>query len=455
MSSSSYLRIVERDPTGRYVRYTEKLGVGSWKIVYKGFDQVNGIEIAWSRIVITRRMSKCLKDIDNLCEEVCLLKCLEHENIVKCYHSWIDYRTKTIHMITELFTSTNLGHLIDKHKIVGNTAIKNWCIQILKGLAYLHSCNPPVIHRDLKSLNIFINGNSGVVKIGDLGLAVLLKPGSGVSGSVGTPEYMAPEIFRGNYNELVDIHSFGICVLEMVTREPNLYAECRRMEEIVEKVKAGIKPISLSRVTHPLIKNFIERCLAPAYMRPSANDLLNDPFLAPTTAGTSTIRTNLTLSLTQIHIQSEGSPFSITRNQVDRLLNPDLVMETYCDNKKLKLQGRIKDNGIIKMAFSITNDEQLKQVRNFEFEFSVETDKPYEYVVENIAIPLMLSTQGVKVATEIMIQLIAELQGETVTNTSKSSPSDEFFDAHQSPSHQNNKMPSCFAKMMASARRKF
>jgi serine/threonine protein kinase len=58
------------------------------------------------------------------------------------------------------------------HKKVDVRAIKNWSKQILKGLAYMHhELSPPVIHRDVKLDNIFINGNSGEVKIGDLGLA--------------------------------------------------------------------------------------------------------------------------------------------------------------------------------------------------------------------------------------------------------------------------------------------
>lgn len=53
-------------------------------------------------------------------------------------------------------------------------AIKNWATQILQGLAYLHGHNPPIIHRDLKCDNIFVNGNQGKVKIGDLGLATVM-----------------------------------------------------------------------------------------------------------------------------------------------------------------------------------------------------------------------------------------------------------------------------------------
>lgn len=62
-----------------------------------------------------------------------------------------------------------------KHKNVDIKVIKNWARQILHGLVYLHSHNPPIIHRDLKCDNIFVNGNHGEVKIGDLGLAIAMQ----------------------------------------------------------------------------------------------------------------------------------------------------------------------------------------------------------------------------------------------------------------------------------------
>lgn len=58
-------------------------------------------------------------------------------------------------------------------KSIKPSVIQNWARQILSGLLYLHSLNPPVIHRDLKCDNIFIDGASGKIKIGDLGLATL------------------------------------------------------------------------------------------------------------------------------------------------------------------------------------------------------------------------------------------------------------------------------------------
>lgn len=58
-------------------------------------------------------------------------------------------------------------------ELIFQRVLKSWCRQIIKGLHFLHTRSPPVIHRDLKCDNIFITGPTGSVKIGDLGLATL------------------------------------------------------------------------------------------------------------------------------------------------------------------------------------------------------------------------------------------------------------------------------------------
>jgi serine/threonine protein kinase len=80
---------------------------------------------------------------------------------------------------------------------------------VIIGLSYLHSRTPPIIHRDLKCENIFINGNNGQAKIGDLGLAVV-KNTQHLSSVLGTPEFLAPEVYDEKYDEKVDIYSFGM-----------------------------------------------------------------------------------------------------------------------------------------------------------------------------------------------------------------------------------------------------
>lgn len=267
---------VEIDPSGRYGRYDEILGSGAFKTVYKAFDEIEGTEVAWNQIDIDPFLESP-EQLKRLYSEVELLKSMKHRNIVKFFNSWVDEKNKTINMITELFTSGSLRQYRKKHRKVDIKAIKNWSRQILQGIHYLHSHSPPIIHRDLKCDNIFVNGYDGQVKIGDLGLAIVTEQSTAHS-FLGTPEYMAPELYDGEYDEKVDIYSFGICMLEMVTCDCP-YSECRNAAQIYKKVSSGQKPASLSKVQDPKLKYFIEKCLAHVSIRPSASDLLHDSFL--------------------------------------------------------------------------------------------------------------------------------------------------------------------------------
>lgn len=94
---------------------------------------------------------------------------------------------------------------------------------------------------------------------------------------LGTPEFMAPELYEEDYTEMVDIYSFGMCVLEMVTLEIP-YSECDNVAKIYKKVSSGQRPQALSKVKDPEVRAFIEQCLAQPRARPSAAELLSDPF---------------------------------------------------------------------------------------------------------------------------------------------------------------------------------
>ncbi|KAK2438777.1 no lysine (K) kinase [Trifolium repens] len=268
--------VEEIDPTGRYIKYKDVIGKGAFKTVYRAFDEVNGIEVAWGQVQIDELLKRP-GDLDRLYSEVHLLKSLRHNNIVRFYNSWIDDKRKTVNMITELFTSGSLRQYRKIHKNVDLKAVKGWARQILLGLNYLHNHNPPIIHRDLKCDNIFINGHQGEVKIGDLGLATFLTQANAKT-VIGTPEFMAPEVYDENYNELADIYSFGMCMLELVTSEKP-YGECINSAQIFKRVSYGIMPVALSKVIDPEIKAFIEKCLVPASQRLSAKELLMDPFV--------------------------------------------------------------------------------------------------------------------------------------------------------------------------------
>ncbi|KAJ0246143.1 serine/threonine-protein kinase WNK11 [Hirschfeldia incana] len=267
---------VEADPTGRYGRYDELLGSGAVKKVYRAFDQEEGIEVAWNQVKL-----RCFSDdtamLERLYSEVRLLKSLKNTNIISLYKVWRDEKSNTLNFITEICTSGNLREYRKKHRHVSMKALKKWSKQILKGLVYLHTHDPCIIHRDLNCSNVFVNGNIGQVKIGDLGLAAIVGKNHLAHSILGTPEFMAPELYEEKYTELVDVYSYGMCVLELVSLEIP-YSECDSVAKIYRKVISGVKPEALSKVKDVEAKAFIEKCIAEKKVRPSAAELLRDPF---------------------------------------------------------------------------------------------------------------------------------------------------------------------------------
>lgn len=268
---------VETDPTGRYHRYDDVLGRGAYKTVYKGFDGEEGIEVAWNQIRVNK-IVKTDEEKERLFQEVDLLKELSHKSIIKFYASWIDEKTQDVNFITEMFTSGTLRQYRKRHKKLDEKVIKSWTRQILRGLLYLHGHDPPIIHRDLKADNIFVNGNQGELKIGDLGLATLLRTTQGATSVLGTPEFMAPELYEEDYDERVDIYALGMCLLELVTFQYP-YQECENAAQIYKKVSSGIRPAGLEKVDKEGLRNFIETCISDIENRPSARELLESEYL--------------------------------------------------------------------------------------------------------------------------------------------------------------------------------
>ncbi|GFR33593.1 hypothetical protein TNCT_641271 [Trichonephila clavata] len=213
-------------------------------------------------------------------EEAEMLKGLQNPNIVRFYDYWemdMPPKGKYLVLITELMTSGTLKTYLKRFKKINIKVIKSWCRQILKGLHFLHSRQPPIIHRDLKCDNIFITGTTGAVKIGDLGLATL-KNRSFAKSVIGTPEFMAPEMYEENYNESVDVYAMGMCILEMATSEYP-YSECTGPAQIYKKVTNGILPQNFKKVEQPELKEIIGLCISSTKEdRPTVRDLLMHEF---------------------------------------------------------------------------------------------------------------------------------------------------------------------------------
>nr|GMD87112.1 probable serine/threonine-protein kinase WNK9 [Ipomoea batatas] len=395
---------VEVDPTGRYGRYNEILGKGASKTVYRAFDEYEGIEVAWNQVKLHDFMQSP-EDLERLYCEIHLLKTLKHKNIMKFYTSWVDTENRNINFVTEMFTSGTLRQYRLKHKRVNIRAVKHWCKQILEGLLYLHSRSPPVIHRDLKCDNIFINGNQGEVKIGDLGLAAILRK-SHAARCVGTPEFMAPEVYAEEYNELVDIYSFGMCILEIVTFEYP-YSECTHPAQIYKKVISGKKPDALYKVTDPEVRRFVEKCLATVSDRLSARELLDDPFLQDDDfAFDMKMRAldyekdyNMGPMLIQPHLKFNHNNGSLVngysnylgferddnldyhRNEIDLFMSQD--NDGNLENLDISIQGQMKEDNGIFLRLRISDKEG--RVRNIYFPFNLESDTALSVATEMVA----------------------------------------------------------------------
>lgn len=333
-------RAVAYSPDNRFLKYDIEIGRGSFKTVYKGLDTETGVAIAWCELQ-ENRYNKA--EQARFKEEVAILKTLQHPNILKLYDSWeVVVRgekkdRKVLVLVTELMTSGTLKGYMRRLKAIKPKVIRSWGRQILRGLAFLHTRLPPIIHRDLKCDNIFINGTTGLVKIGDLGLATLKR--SDVKTVIGTPEFMAPEMYEENYDESVDVYAFGMCLLEMCTQEYP-YNECSNPAQIYKRVSHGILPNSLDKVKDPVLADIIRRSIEKKKgVRLSVKDLVNHEFFA------------------------EGVKLEVIPPQVDAADSTKYVMRMEVPNKDVRKHG---------------------QQESIEFQYDIATDIPDQVVGEMV-----------------------------------------------------------------------
>ena len=269
-------KIVEESPKGRFQRFEEELGSGSQKKVYLAYDTDTGCEVAWNSVLIDIKDSESIQKIKM---EIEILKPLKHPNIINFIYCFYNEEKSEIVFITELFSGGSLSQHLTEFKHPRLRLVKLWCQEILKGLKYLHEHVPPIIHRDIKCENIFINKNTGEVKIGDLGLGIILKDVEYADQFCGTIEYCSPEVYQKKYGVKCDIYSLGISMIEMITGEKP-YSECKgQILAVCEKVRKNILPECFNKINNNKVKEFILKCLKPENERPSANDLLEDKFL--------------------------------------------------------------------------------------------------------------------------------------------------------------------------------
>ncbi|MGL5871636.1 MAG: serine/threonine-protein kinase [Xenococcaceae cyanobacterium] len=189
----------------------EPIGRGQFGQVFRAINRQTG------QIVALKQLDRKQFPTNRFLRELSFLVMLDHPNIVQC-HS-IEYSKTGRYLVMDFFEGGSLRHFLTSTKEVSLLERLQLICHILQGLEYIHS--KKVIHRDLKPENILLKKESDrwVACISDFGISkwIEFNPNDRLTNNdTGSPAYMSPEQFRGEYSFASDIYAVGIILFELV-----------------------------------------------------------------------------------------------------------------------------------------------------------------------------------------------------------------------------------------------
>lgn len=275
------------------------LGKGAHGNVYSATDSSTGRKMAVKEINFHSPLDfHSLKMAQN---EIQIQVELKHDNIVRLLGSEL-WDNLLLVFMEQVPGACNLNELVTKEweNLLGHMNIlRDYSMQILKGLRYVH--RKGFVHLDIKGENVMVDRFTGVLKLTDFGASETLKKLSSGEGSdtsdssssemddnaeslpPGTPGFQAPEVLSMEpgwaAKSPADIWSYGCLVIEITTGKYPFHDETS-VSAIMYRVGIMMEHPVIPDELDECARKFIERCFAKDEKdRPSANDLLEDPFL--------------------------------------------------------------------------------------------------------------------------------------------------------------------------------
>ena len=252
-----------------------KIGEGSFSTVLKVQRKKDGNIYALKRVKFSKLSDK---EKSNALNEIRILASINNKNIISYKEAFFDEMDSSLDIVMEYADEGDLFQLITEKKKTKThfteEEIWNALIQLLNGLRSLHELN--ILHRDLKSANVFLF-KGGIVKLGDLNVSKVTRKGMGYT-QTGTPYYASPEVWKDKpYDSKSDIWSLGCVIYEMCALNPPFRAQS--MEELFKKVVRGYYPDISNKYSKDLSEILKLMIQIEVGARPSCDELLNMPII--------------------------------------------------------------------------------------------------------------------------------------------------------------------------------
>jgi len=255
----------------------ELVGRGTLGHVWKALNRKTGQLMAVKEVVLDAKDKDDDKFRQSLQNEIDLCKDINHPNIVS--YLGHDSVATRLYIYLEFMPGGSIAQVLSQFGPLDEPLIARYTANLLKGLVYLHTRDPPILHRDIKGANILV-GMDRTVKLSDFGCS---KRSIGTANHTlrGSVPWMAPEVMRqSGYGRKADIWSIGCVLIEMSTAEPPWGA--------FDNCLAAMVRIAMSEETPPLPGHMGELCCdfvvsctrRKPEERPDATTLLGHPFVA-------------------------------------------------------------------------------------------------------------------------------------------------------------------------------